>query len=58
MAKVYWRSMRKSVSISVPMIIVAFAARWLYEPSCECGFTFDDHLGVVNNADVDTTRYM
>ena len=35
---------------------VALAARWLYDPSLECEFTFDDHLGVTNNEDVDTGR--
>lgn len=40
------------------MVAVAIAAyaRWLFDPSLECGFTFDDHLGVVNNADVDTSK--
>lgn len=36
---------------------VGVGAYWLYAPSLDCGFTFDDHLGVVNNPDVDTDRY-
>jgi hypothetical protein len=35
---------------------VGAGAYWLYAPSLACGFTFDDHLGVVYNADVDTDR--
>ena len=37
-------------------VAVGIGAYWLYLPSLDCGFTFDDHLGVVNNADVDTSR--
>ena len=35
---------------------VGIGAYRLFLPSLDCGFTFDDHLGVVNNADVDTSR--
>jgi len=41
----------------IVMIVVMVIARWVFDPSFKCDFTFDDHLAVVNNADVDTTRY-
>lgn len=52
--------MQSRVSFShkcIAMIIIMTIARWLYDPSFDCDFTFDDHLAVVNNADVDTTKY-
>ena len=44
------------VSRLVAFFLVVAAARWLYGPALNYDFTFDDWLGVRNNADVDTSR--
>ena len=49
-------SSRRPLSLALAFTCVVAWARWLFEPSCECDFTFDDHLGVLNNDDVDTGK--